>query len=43
MSDDLKQLLDSLADWPPAVQQKVTDAIRAIRAEYIDGNTDIVL
>jgi hypothetical protein len=35
MSDDLEQLLDGLADWPPDVQQKVIDAIRAIQAEYI--------
>jgi len=41
--DELEQLLDGLADWPLDVQQKVIDAIRAIQAEYIDGNPDIVL
>ena len=40
MSDELEQLLRRLADWPPEVQQKVMDAIRAIQAEYIDGNVD---
>ena len=37
--DELEQLLDSVADWPPDVQQKVMDAILAIQAEYIDGST----
>ena len=40
MSDELQQLLRRIADWPPNVQQKVIDAIRAIQAEYIDGDTD---
>ena len=40
MSDELEQLLHRIADWPPEVQQKVIDAIRAIQAEYIDGNFD---
>ena len=40
MSDELEQLLQLIADWPPEVQQKIMDAIRAIQAEYIDGNTD---
>ena len=40
MSDELEELLQLIADWPPEVQQKVMDAIRAIQAEYIDGNTD---
>jgi hypothetical protein len=43
MPDELRQLLDCLADWPPDVQQRVVDAIRAIQAEYIDGNTDSTL
>jgi hypothetical protein len=37
MSDELKQLFQLVADWPPEVQQKIMDAIRAIQAEYIDG------
>ena len=41
MPDELEQLLQLIADWPPVVQQKVMDAIRAIQAEYIDGNGDI--
>jgi hypothetical protein len=40
MSDEFEQLLRLIADWPPEVQQKIMDAIRAIQAEYIDGNTD---
>jgi hypothetical protein len=40
MSDELEELLRSIADWPPEVQQKVINAIRAIQAEYIDGDTD---
>jgi hypothetical protein len=31
MSDELEQLLRQIADWPPEVQQKVIDAIRASR------------
>ena len=41
MPDELEQLLQLIADWPSDVQQKVIDAIRAIQAEYIDGETDI--
>jgi hypothetical protein len=40
MSDELEELLQLIVDWPPEVQQKVMDAIQAIQAEYIDGNTD---
>jgi len=40
MSDELEQLLQLAADWPPEVQQKIMDAIRAIQAEYIDGDPD---
>jgi hypothetical protein len=40
MSDELEQLLRRIADWPVEVQLKVIDAIRAIQAEYIDGDTD---
>jgi hypothetical protein len=40
MLEELKQLLQLIADWPPEVQQKIMDAIRAIQAEYIDGNAD---
>jgi hypothetical protein len=40
MPDELEQLLQLIADWPQEVQQKIMDAIRAIQAEYIDGNTD---
>jgi hypothetical protein len=40
MPKELEQLLDDAADWPSDVQQKVIDAIRAIQAEYIDGDTD---
>ena len=40
MSDELEQLLQLIADWPLEVQQKIMVAIRAILAEYIDGNTD---
>ena len=43
MPSELEQLLDDLADWPPEIQQKINDAIRAIQAEYVDGNPDIVL
>jgi hypothetical protein len=38
--EELEQLLDSVANWPADVQQKVLDAIRAIQAEYIDGSAD---
>jgi hypothetical protein len=40
MSDELEQLLLLIVDWPDEVQQKVIDAIRAIQAEYIDGDAD---
>jgi hypothetical protein len=40
MSDELEQLFQLVADWPPEVQQKIMDAIRAIQAEYIDGDAD---
>jgi len=40
MPDELEQLLDGVADWPSDIQQKVIDAIRAIQAEYIDGDSD---
>jgi hypothetical protein len=38
MSDELEHLFRRIADWPPEIQQKVMDAIRAIQAEYIDGD-----
>jgi hypothetical protein len=37
MPDELEQLLHLIADWPPEIQQKIIDAIRAIQTEYIDG------
>ena len=37
MPDELEQLLSLIVDWPPEVQQKIIDAIRAIQAEYIEG------
>jgi hypothetical protein len=40
MPDELEQLLQLIADWPPEMQQKIMDAIRAIQAEYIDCNVD---
>ena len=40
MSNELEQLLQSIADWPTELQQKVIYAIQAIQAEYIDGNVD---
>jgi hypothetical protein len=40
MQHELEELLRLVADWPPDVQQKIIDAIRAIQAEYIDGTTD---
>jgi hypothetical protein len=43
MQKELGELWPQIIDWPPEVQQKVIEAIRAIQAEYIDRNTDIVL
>ena len=40
MSDELEQLFQLVADWPSEIQQKIIDAIRAIQAEYIDGDAD---
>ena len=38
--EELEQVLRRVAEWPSEVQQKVIDAIRAIQAEYIDGDAD---
>lgn len=38
MPDELEQLFESVADWPSDLQQKVIEAIRAIQAEYIEGD-----
>jgi hypothetical protein len=40
MKTELEELWVQLVEWPPEVQQKVMDAIRAIQAEYIDYNAD---
>jgi len=40
MKTELEELWVQLVEWPPEVQQKVMDAIRAIQAEYIDYNVD---
>jgi hypothetical protein len=40
MEKELEELWVRLVEWPPEVQQKVMDAIRAIQAEYIDSNAD---
>jgi hypothetical protein len=40
MREELEQLLQLVDDWPPEIQQKIMDAIRAIQAEYIDGDAD---
>lgn len=43
MEEELKELWSHLVEWPPEIQQKVMDAIRAIQAEYVDGDPDIIL
>jgi hypothetical protein len=43
MPKELEELWSQIVNWPPEVQQKVTDAIRAIQAEYIDGTADSAL
>jgi hypothetical protein len=43
MPDELEQLFQLVADWPPEMQQKIMDAIRAIQAEYIDGTPNNAL
>jgi hypothetical protein len=40
MSDELKQLIDAVLDWPSDVQEKVIAAILAIQAEYIEHSSD---
>ena len=40
MPAELEELWSLITEWPPELQQKVMDAIRAIQAEYIDGDTD---
>jgi hypothetical protein len=40
MKTEFEELWVQLQEWPPEVQQKVMDAIRAIQAEYIDYNLD---
>jgi hypothetical protein len=40
MQTELEELWSQIVEWPPEIQQKVMDAIRAIQAEYIDGDSE---
>jgi hypothetical protein len=40
MPKELEELWSQIVEWPPEIQQKVMDAIRAIQAEYIHGDAD---
>ena len=42
MPKELEELWPQIVEWPPEIQQKLIDAIRAIQAEYIDGEHDFV-
>lgn len=40
MPKEFEELWSQIVEWPPELQRKVMDAIRAIQAEYIDGGAD---
>jgi len=42
MPKELEEVWSQIVEWPPDIQQKLIDAIRAIQAEYIDGESDIL-
>ena len=40
MQKELEELWSQIVEWPPEIQQKVMDAVRAIQAEYIDADAN---
>jgi hypothetical protein len=42
MPYELEELWPQIVEWPPEIQQKLVDAIRALQAEYIDDDSDIL-